>query len=453
MRIFASERQKELNNNRPIAKRHIYMSIESIIGITSGLIGIVSAVCGRIIWMRNKLKEIPTSELFNQLTQKDLRNEECRKILRKLNKSTLLNNRIKDNYIQNFALENRKREAVFFDICDSNDIEPTYEICKGLLNYDSASLRNKYQQKRGEKGEVLAKATVSMSNQGEKEELPIQQGKQIVYMSELLKTKFPQTCSRLVQILEKHNVKYNFLKGTKDIWCRDYLPIQTKSGKLIQFKYDPSYLKGNKELEETRSDVKKVCKDNNIKAQFSDINLDGGNVLICEDRAILSDRLFSENPNKSKEDLLNELKELLECNEIIIIPALRSKEEDFTGHADGMVRFVNRNTLIGNRLADEYQYIQKGMKKVLDEYGMEYIDMPFFVTKDREHPDSAIGIYINYLEVNNLIVMPIFGRDEDNVAYDIIQKTFPNKIIERIDYNDVALEGGLLNCTTWVVTP
>ena len=74
-----------------------------------------------------------------------------------------------------------------------------------------------------------------------------------------------------------------------------------------------------------------------------------------------------------------------------------------------------------------------------------------FEDKDRKHPISAIGIYVNYLEVNDLIVMPIFNRDEDNQVLEILQRAFPNKIIETIDYNDVAKEGGLLNCTTWVV--
>ena len=77
--------------------------------------------------------------------------------------------------------------------------------------------------------------------------------------------------------------------------------------------------------------------------------------------------------------------------------------------------------------------------------------MPFFEPKDSKHPLSAIGVYVNYLEVNNLIVLPVFGRDEDKQAIEIIQASFPERVIETIDYNDVALEGGLLNCTTWVV--
>lgn len=271
---------------------------------------------------------------------------------------------------------------------------------------------------------------------------------QTVYLSELLMDKYPETCKNLIAILEKHHVKYSFIKGTKDIWCRDYMPVQTESGKFIQFRYDPSYLKGKKEWEDSRSDVKEVCRLNNIDATFSDINLDGGNVLICDGMAILSDRIFTENPDYEKDSLINELSKLLEC-EIIIIPAQKG---DYTGHADGMVRFVDRNTILGNKLADECKYWQKGMQKVIDTYNLTYIDVPFITDiKDPKHPGSAIGIYVNYLEVNDLIVMPIFNRDEDRQVLEILQRTFPNKIIETIDYNDVAKEGGLLNCTTWVV--
>ena len=271
---------------------------------------------------------------------------------------------------------------------------------------------------------------------------------QTVYLSELLMSKFPETCKNLITILEKHHVKYSFIKGTKDIWCRDYMPVQTESGKFIQFRYEPSYLKGKKDWEDSRSDVKEVCRLNNIDATFSDINLDGGNVLICDGRAILSDRIFSENPNYEKDSLINELSKLLEC-EIIIIPA---QNGDYTGHADGMVRFVDRNTILGNKLADEYKYWQKGMQKVLDTYNITYIDIPFLTDiKDRRYPESAIGIYVNYLEVNDLIVVPRFNRDEDKQVVDILHKAFPNKQIETIDYTEIAREGGLLNCTTWVV--
>ena len=125
--------------------------------------------------------------------------------------------------------------------------------------------------------------------------------------------------------------------------------------------------------------------------------------------------------------------------------------DDMTGHADGMVRFVNRNTILGNKLADEYKYWREGMQKVIEQYNLEYVDMPFFEPKDFKHPLSAVGVYVNYLEVNNLIVLPIFSRDEDKQAVEILKTAFPDKVIETINYNDVAYEGGLVNCTTWVI--
>jgi agmatine/peptidylarginine deiminase len=423
------------------------MSFESIIGIIASLITIFLAVKGAIIVARKWFLKPPISTLFTQLLNQKLTDKERRVILKKLNDYDLINNRIKEQYIQNFALENRKQEALLFDICDSNDIEPTIEICKNLIGNNMPSLRTKYLEKRQNKKESTPPTDSQTIDSGETDKFSVESGVQVVYMSELLKTNYPETCSRLIKILEMHDVKYAFLKGTKDIWCRDYMPIQTESGKFIQFKYDPSYLKGNKEWEASRSDVKEVCRVNGIEAQFSDINLDGGNVLICDGRAILSNRIFSENSNWDKEKLVNELSKLLEC-EIIIIPA---ENDDMTGHADGMVRFVNRNTILGNKLANEYKYWREGMEKVIEQYGLKYIDVPFFLPKDPKHPHSAIGIYVNYLEVNNLIVLPVFGRDEDKQAVDVLRQAFPDRIIETIDYNDVAQEGGLLNCTTWVV--
>ena len=443
--IFAQIAIEKRNSNK-----NYIMSVESIIGITSGLIAIVGAIISVIHFMRKRMKGCPASDLFNKLMQKEITDAERRKILVRINKSSLINNRIKDGYIQNFALDKRGRESVLFDICDSNNIEPTDDICKGLIGVSMPSLKKRYQEKRESQQKISSSEPKQTNDMNEEERNNPNKKEQIVYVSELLKIKFPGACNRLIGILEKHCVKYAFLKGTKDIWCRDYMPIQTESGKLIQFRYEPSYLKGNKELEESRSDVKEVCKVNNIDAQISDINLDGGNLLICEGRAILSDRIFSENPEKTEKELIDELGKLLEC-EIIIIKALNSKDEDFTGHADGMVRFVNKNTILGNRLSDDYKYIQDDRQKIIEKYNLKYIDLPFFSTKDSKHRDSAIGIYVNYLEVNNLIVVPVFGREEDKEAVDIIQKAFPDKVIETIDYNEVALEGGLLNCTTWVV--
>lgn len=418
------------------------MSKEFIIGTIIGLIGIIPVIIQVVKWV----KKPQLSELMERLVDKSLSTKAHRKVLRKMNVILLRSGKqISSEYINSFVLDKRGKEAVFTDLCFKNDWEPTEELCKMFMNDNYPSIRKKYwdMKKANQKNEETSSDVV------EKGEVVHEQpkGTEIVYLSELLEERYPECFNRLTLILKKHNVGYRLLKGTKDIWCRDYMPIQTESGKLIQFRYEPSYLEGNKEWEGSRSDVREVCRQNGFEPVFSNINLDGGNVLLCSGRAIISDRVFSENPEMSREELLSELSNLLEC-EIIIIPA---ENDDMTGHADGMVRFVNRNTILGNNLEKEYKYWREGMQKVLKKYNLKYIDMPFSLPKDSKHPLSAIGIYVNYLEIGDLIVLPVFGRDEDKQAIDVIQKTFPDRIVETIDFNDVALEGGLLNCTTWVI--
>lgn len=270
-----------------------------------------------------------------------------------------------------------------------------------------------------------------------------------VYFSERLLSdeRFTKTCNAINELLEKHSIEYGFLEATKDIWCRDYMPIQIEKGKFVQFRYEPSYLKDELELQ---SDPKEVCNANNINPIFSKINLDGGNVVNWSDRAIISDRVFDENPEYSnKNKLIAEIEKLLEV-EIIVIPQIKS---DMTGHADGMVRFVDRNTVLGNDREQEFKYWKNGINKILKEKGIDYIDIPFLEHKEKKYPHHAIGYYVNYLEVQDLIVLPIFEteKNKDQEVYDRFRQIFPDRKIETINYNEIGLHGGLLNCTTWTI--
>ena len=270
-----------------------------------------------------------------------------------------------------------------------------------------------------------------------------------VYFSSLLQIdpRFSDSYQRLTQILDRHQITYKNLKSTKDIWCRDYMPIQIDQVRFVQFRYEPSY-----RLEDLdhQSDPRIVCKMNNLSPQFSDINLDGGNIVNWSDRAIITDRVFDENPSySSKIHLVSEIEKLLEV-EVIIIPQINI---DYTGHADGMVRFVDRNTIIGNDREQEYIYWKKKMNKILQEHNIDYIDIPFLIWKDKKFPDSAIGCYLNFLEIGNLILLPVFDipGNKDEEVYNLINDIYPDRIVETINFNEIGVYGGLLNCTTWTI--
>jgi agmatine deiminase len=420
------------------------MSTEFIIGTIIGLIGIIPVIIQVVKWV----KKPKLSDLMKKLVDNSLSTSAHRKVLKRMNLILLRSGkRISSEYINSFVLEKRGKEAVFTDLCLKHDWEPTKGLCEMFMNGDYPSIRKKYWDMKKEH----QKKEESTQKKAEKVETVHAQpkGKEVVYLSGLLEEQFPECFNRLTSILKKHGVEYRLLKGTKDIWCKDYMPIQTESGKLIQFRYEPSYLKGKKGWEDSRSDVKKVCRLNGFEPIFSNINLDGGNVLLCSGRAIISDRIFTENPEYTdKEQLIKELSNLLEA-EIIIIPA---QNDDYTGHADGMVRFIDHDTILGNNRSDEYKYWTNGIEKVLKDYNLKYFDVPFFYSyKDSKHPNHAIGVYVNYLEVGNLIVLPVFEVEgnKDAEAIAAFKQIFPDKIIETINYNDVALEGGVLNYSTW----
>ena len=212
------------------------MSTEFIIGTIIGLIGIIPVIIQIYKWV----KKPKLSELMKKLVDTNLSTNAHRKVLKRMNLILLRSGkRISSEYINSFVLNKRGKEAVFTDLCLQNDWEPTKELCEMFMNGDYPSIRKKYWDKKN----VNQKKEDISADGGAKVETVYAQPecKKIVYLSELLEERYPESFKRLTSILKKHNVDYRLLKGTKDIWCRDYMPIQTESGKLVQFRYEPSY--------------------------------------------------------------------------------------------------------------------------------------------------------------------------------------------------------------------
>ncbi len=263
----------------------------------------------------------------------------------------------------------------------------------------------------------------------------------MLYFSSQLNTpKYKPAADRMFAALDLFNIKYKLLNNTKDIWLRDFMPVKTKTGKYVSFRYEPSYLADNPQLRTNfKTDIAPSFKVDNLV--YTDINLDGGNVVFSpsKEKVIISDRVFSENHGISEAELTAKLEKLLEAS-LIIIPSLKS---DMTGHADGMVRLVGENTAIVNAPLSPYGFEIK-VKKVLQNHGIEVIDFPYFYSKG----DSAVGCYLNYLATEKSIFLPVFGVDTDNEAINKA-KNICDKTIIPVNINEIAEYGGLLNCISW----
>ena len=126
-----------------------------------------------------------------------------------------------------------------------------------------------------------------------------------VYFSSLLPEKCPILNTHLVDALQKHGVQYAYLFGTKDIWCRDFMPIQIDENHFVFYKYTPDYLQDEIGLRiQTNPEDVFQTESNNLRhllpqSSTIDLVLDGGNVVKCGNKIVMTDKVFVENKDKS----------------------------------------------------------------------------------------------------------------------------------------------------------
>ena len=269
----------------------------------------------------------------------------------------------------------------------------------------------------------------------------------MIYLSsQLLRNKrYKKETQNFVDILKEYKVLYNFIDGTKDIWVRDFMPIQSHNGPFYSFKYEPSYLIGREDL---RTDYKTTYGHlHNRTPQYSKINLDGGNVVFSPsgELAIISERVFSENSKKSRDEIINSLSKTLRTK-IIFIPCL-SPSEDMTGHADGMVHFVDDKTVIVNEslFANDFEW---KIKDILLKNGLNVIEFPFYLSGDSM---SAEGCYLNIIETENIVFVPQFSNPKDEIALQKAHEIFHKKAVP-VPLKNIAKDGGGLRCITWITS-
>lgn len=91
------------------------------------------------------------------------------------------------------------------------------------------------------------------------------------------------------------------------------------------------------------------------------------------------------------------------------------------------------------------------MDKALDKTGLNIIQYPAKTTEERNQDGdyTAKGTYINFLQFENYILLPQFGLDTDDLAFIRTKELFPNYQVIPVNSNEIATNGGVLNCITW----
>lgn len=246
----------------------------------------------------------------------------------------------------------------------------------------------------------------------------------------------------------------------EDIWIRDWGPIPVlKKNKLtaIKLTYNPSYHYGLVPAIDDRAG--RIIQSKYFNTLINeDINFDGGNLINNgNNKAIMLDSIFRDNLEHTKKELVYELRKLFQLEELIVLPTLI---EDEIGHSDGVVRFLNENTVLVASYEENdngrilYRYGEELASKLNDSF--DIIQIPCYAEDfylGQSKIGTASGCYCNYLRVHNVIILPQFGEIMDEVVISKLQSVV-GKEIEILPFpypkltKLLANYGGVFNCIT-----
>ena len=131
------------------------------------------------------------------------------------------------------------------------------------------------------------------------------------------------------------------------------------------------------------------------------------------------------------------------------------KNYDITdGHIDACVKFAEGNKLVTLPYEDFMWYCSETEKdwdvvtNAVNAEGVPYeiVEIPLTETFYEELEDY--GCYLNYYVGNEVVLVPVYGDVNDQVALDIIAELYPTREVIGINCMNLAFFGGMVHCVT-----
>jgi agmatine/peptidylarginine deiminase len=248
-----------------------------------------------------------------------------------------------------------------------------------------------------------------------------------------------EAAAHLLGHLHHYGIEWSVLPDTDSlfyIWARDYMPIQVSKNKFVRFNYSPDYLKDSPEY---KPDTSAILSALGLQVINSDIIIDGGNVISCGDKVIMTDKIFRENPHYDRDMLIDTLSQLMEAK-VVLIP--EDCYEEY-GHADGMVRFMGNGRVLLNNYCDFDKALRKRLLAALSPH-FDITELHYGAYTDKS------WAYINFLHVGHHILIPMMEEKLGEMAFRQIADAYPQCKCHPVHHcESIVREGGVLNCSTW----
>lgn len=200
------------------------------------------------------------------------------------------------------------------------------------------------------------------------------------------------------------------------------------------------------------------------------IHVDGEGTVLTTEECLLNP---NRNPDLARQEIELILADYLNIEKVIWLPyGLFNDETD--GHIDNFCCFVRPGEVLLAWTEDEedpnFQRCQAALKVLQasrDAQGRELIvhripiPGPIFATAEeclgvdrvtgtqpRDPSIRLAGSYVNFLIVNDGVVVPGFDDPQDQAALDILQELFPERRVVMVPGREILLGGGNVHCIT-----
>ena len=302
--------------------------------------------------------------------------------------------------------------------------------------------------------------------------------KQIIYIAESLCESVKDSLLKAIDELNETNgmqIRCEMLKnvpGCKEYyWCRDYMPVLvSEDGTYARFKFNPDYLRNSKTYCKCVIPQEEVCKGLNINGSLDlGITFDGGNYVRCGNKVVMTDKIFTENPEENAAKLLKKLEETLKA-EIVLLPW---DMKEFCGHSDGMVTYLGNGRVLLNGCWEKKakSFHERLMTILKGSFGADNVEVLRLEDVESRHT----WCYLNYLQFGDVIFLPrlhaeteaersaakadkadAFSLSEeahecDKAALEAFEnkKLFGGYKIKQVYAWPLVRRGGALHCVTW----
>jgi agmatine/peptidylarginine deiminase len=259
------------------------------------------------------------------------------------------------------------------------------------------------------------------------------------------------------------------IKGWDEIWLRDCIGINTSNG-IIKPYYHPQYCSLHRygdyfeHINKQSRIIIKECLQKKIN--YMPLVIDGGNFSNNDKTVFLTNKILDDNKELSKSEIINILKDFTSLQPEII----ERCENDSIGHTDGFLNFIsNSKVLLSNYpslsfLKEDIQFIYRVRKKLKEEKleVIELYDRPIdevvpcecYRKTKKGCFYSARGNYINFLRLNNTIILPEYTLPtlRETKYYNNINKDSLTQLgfqVKTINCDLLSKEGGSLHCLSY----